>query len=598
MPTPFRTILNSSFFLSIIFVGALFILIFISGISYRYTTTLTDSSALVVHSYKIRIELEKLISCLKDAESGQRGFILTGDSLFLKPLTSAPARIDQSFLALRELTKENTQQLLNLDSLNKLIRLRFDILSNSLKHQTSESPEPDRLRESLLRGEQTTTLVRELVNDMIDFELMYLKVHQDLYEHEISLSPLYTLLILLFSSLVFIFAYFKINQDIKKLKTSNEELSIAHEAINHAEEIGEFSSWQWHLESNEFKYSDNQYRLLGHEPRAFESSMLKFLEFVHPADRHILMDIGEKIIHEKEAGPITVFFRVIRKDGALRYFKSMGKLFTDANQKKIIIGIHWDITDQHLNRLSLEERNRELEQSNTELATFNHIASHDLQEPLRIIQTYISRISEKEMNTMSETTKGYMIRIQASIARLRILINDLLLYSRTNKGERVFEPADLNELLENARLEMAQAMEDKKATLLSDSLPRLTVIPFQIQQLFINLISNSLKFSQPGRPPVIRITADQVVYPQQGVPPVSIPKTFARISISDNGMGFEPQYAENIFILFHRLHMKNEYPGSGIGLSICKKIVENHGGYITAQGMPGIGATFQVFLPI
>jgi len=439
----YKPIFNSSFFLSIIFVAALFILIFISGVSYRYTTSLTDSSTLMVHSYKIRSELEQLVNYLKDAESGQRGYILTRDSLFLRPFLSVREKINKSFTTLKVLSKNNFQQQKNLDSLYTLINLRIAILYNTHDISNSGTFNQDRMVESQVRGEQKTTLVREQVNDMIDFELMYLKVHQGLFEHEISWSPLYTLLLLLFSLLVFIFAYFQINRDIKKLKNSNEELSIAYEAISHAEEIGEFSSWQWHLDSNEFKYSDNQYRLLGYEPRSFESSLHKFLEFVHPQDRHILLESVERIMNER-VEPTTVFFRVLRKDGQLRYFKSIGKLFTDASLKKIIIGIHWDITEQHLNRISLEERNRELEQSNSELATFNHIASHDLQEPLRIIQTYISRISEKEVVNMSNTTIGYFGRIQASIERIRILINDLLLYSRTNRGERNFELVDLN----------------------------------------------------------------------------------------------------------------------------------------------------------
>jgi len=592
----FRTIFNSSFFLNIIFVAALFILIFISGISYRYTTALTDSSALVVHSYKIRIELEQLISYLKDAESGQRGFFLTGDSLFLHPFKNSREKINKSFYYLKGLTKNNFQQQKNLDSLYSLINLQFAILVNTLNLSSEHPVDQTRLEASLIRGEQKMLLIRDQVNDMIDFELMYLKVHQDLYEREISLSPLYTLLILLFSLLVFIFAYFQINRDIKKLKKSNEELLIAYEAINHAEEIGEFSSWQWHLESNQFKYSDNQYRLLGIEPHSFEPGIDKLLEFVHPKDKHIILKVGERVLNE-QAAPITVFFRIIRKDGALRYFKSIGKLFTDANHKKIIIGIHWDITELHLNRLSLEERNRELEQSNTELATFNHVASHDLQEPLRIIQTYISRISENEISTMSPSTKGYFTRIQASLDRMRILINDLLLYSRTNKGDRNFELTDLNILLDQARLELAQAIEEKNATIHSVPLPVLNVIPFQIQQLFINLIGNSLKFRYAGRAPVVQITCEQITHHGDLAAQTHSPKNYTRISITDNGIGFDQQYAENIFILFHRLHMKNDYPGSGIGLSICKKIVENHGGYITAKGEPGVGATFNIFLP-
>ena len=166
----YKPIFNSSFFLSIVFVSALFILIFISGVSYRYTTSLTDSSALMVHSYKIRSELEQLVTILKDAESGHRGFILTRDSLFLHPSLSIREKINKAFTTLRELTKNNFQQQKNLDSLNTLINLRIAILYNTLDISTSGAYNQDQISQSLVRGEQQTMLVREQVNDMIDFE--------------------------------------------------------------------------------------------------------------------------------------------------------------------------------------------------------------------------------------------------------------------------------------------------------------------------------------------------------------------------------------------------------------------------------------------
>jgi len=230
-----------------------------------------------------------------------------------------------------------------------------------------------------------------------------------------------------------------------------------------------------------------------------------------------------------------------------------------------------------------------------ELASFNHVASHDLQEPLRKIQTFISRFSEKDLQALSVTGQDYFAKIQRSAIQMRRLISDLLLFSRSTKPEKNFEETDLNILLEAAKQELLPDIEDKKALIYSDVLPTLNVIPFQIQQLFLNLIGNSLKYGRPGIPPVIKIGCE-IINPSDN--PQNNNKKYCRISITDNGMGFEQKYAENIFILFYRLHQKNEFPGSGIGLSICKKIAENHNGYITADGKPGVGSTFSVFLPI
>jgi signal transduction histidine kinase/CHASE3 domain sensor protein len=591
-----KTIFTSSFFLKNIFAVSLIILIFISIVSYRHTLTLTDSAELITHSYEVRIELEHLSSNLADAESGQRGYILSHDSAFLQPFINAREKVDYSFNKLLNLTQSNLQQHNNLDSLQRLINLRFSYLIISLEKASEKPFNEASLKKSLFEGKNVMDTIHTQINNMIRLEMVYLKEGQKRYENEISFTPIFTLLLFLFSLIIFIFSYFKINEDLTKLKKSNEQLIITTESFKHAEEIGNFSSWQWDLETSILTYSDNQYRLLGCEPQSFKPSIKKFLEFVHPNDIHLYIEGNEEATtHEKK--PSISLFRIIRKDGQLRYFKSIGKVLTDSKGKKTLIGINSDVTEQHLSNISLEERNRDLEQTNKELASFNHVASHDLQEPLRKIQTFISRISEKEMSTMSETGKDYFARIHTAVSRMRILIDDLLLFSSTNKSEKVFEKTDLNLLLENVKQEMAQALEEKSAVIQSVPLPTLNVIPFQIQQLFTNLIGNSLKYSKPDRTPIIKIDCEKVLAKDYTILKSDTYKKYYKISLTDNGLGFEQQYAENIFILFQRLHHITEYPGTGIGLAICKKIVENHAGFIAAEGRPGNGSTFTFFLP-
>lgn len=592
-----KSIFTSSFFLKNIFAVSLVLLIFISGVSYKHTLTLTDSAELVTHSYEVRVELEQLIKHLTDAESGQRGFMLSRDSVFLEPLELAREKVDESFEMLVVLTGGNLQQRNNLDSLHTLIKLRFDYFYQTLEKAVStNSLNGSRLNKDLLQGKQLMDLINAQITRMMELEMIYLKERQNKYENEISFTPIFTLLLFFFSLIVFIFSYFKINEDLLKLKKANEKLTITMESFKHAEEIGNFSSWQWDLDTSILTYSDNQYRLLGCEPQSFKPSIKKFLEFVHPSDIHLIIEGNQEAANDDDKIS-TSLFRVIRKDGELRYFKSIGKVLVDNKGKKTFIGIHSDVTEQHLSNLSLEERNRDLERSNKELASFNHVASHDLQEPLRKIQTFISRIVEKERDNLSETGKEYFSRIHTSASRMRKLIDDLLLFSSTNKTEKSVEQTDLNILLENAKQELAQAIEDKNALVESDVLPTLNVIPFQIQQLFINLIGNSLKYSKPDVRPVIRVQSQKVIAKDYSFLKADSYRKYYKISLADNGWGFEQQYAESIFILFHRLHHITEYPGTGIGLAICKKIVENHGGYILAEGKPGEGATFTFFLP-
>lgn len=251
----------------------------------------------------------------------------------------------------------------------------------------------------------------------------------------------------------------------------------------------------------------------------------------------------------------------------------------------------------HLNE-SLTAKNTELERSNTELASFNHVASHDLQEPLRKIQTFISQIMLKDQERLSEKGVGYFAKIQSSANRMQKLIDDLLTFSRTNKADQQRETVDLNAILDLVRRELAQTIEEKNAVITIDPLPTLEGISFQFQQLFTNLIGNALKYSKADTPPMIRVHCEVVTMDDDTSLNAPADKAFYHITVADNGIGFEPQYARQIFELFQRLHGKMEYTGTGIGLTICKKIVENHNGFIEAQGEPGKGSVFSVFLPV
>jgi signal transduction histidine kinase/CHASE3 domain sensor protein len=581
--------------LKIIFIISLLLIILISALSYKHINSLSQSAQLVVHTHKVQIELEQLMSYLKDAETGQRGFLITKDSIFLQPFNSARSKVNESFNTLKTLTTDNPKQQTNLDSLYVMIDARFKTLAKTLLIGTQNNSTKQQLTENMLIGKNMMDKIRLHITSMNNLENEYLTQVQKKYEYEDYLTPVFALLLSLFSILVFILSYLKINKDLKAFKIANEKLTLAAEATKHAEVIGNFSSWQWNLETNKLIYSDNQYGLLGCQPQSFEPTIDKYLEFVHPDDKHVITEGSKQVMDER--GYPNAFFRIIRKDGVLRYIHSVSRLLTDENEKKILIGVNMDVTEAHLNSIQLNEINRELTESNAELSSFNHVASHDLQEPLRKIETFISRIKEDEMDDMSEAGKGYFAKIETAASRMRQLINDLLLFSRANKAEKIFTDADLNVVLKNVTQEMAQSIEEKKAIIQAAPLPILAVISFQIQQLFTNLISNSLKYCKPGAAPLINIECAIIMAKESPLLQSGSDKQYYKISFTDNGLGFEQQYAENIFMPFKRLHETNAFPGTGIGLSICKKIIENHSGFIYAEGKPGIGATFTFFLP-
>ena len=234
---------------------------------------------------------------------------------------------------------------------------------------------------------------------------------------------------------------------------------------------------------------------------------------------------------------------------------------------------------------------------NIELQSFAYISSHDLQEPLRKIQTFASRLADLDDENISAKAKTYLNRIEVSAKRMQTLIQDLLAYSRTNSADRVFVKTNLDEIAEEIQSDFSERIEETNAIIDFDPLGEATVIPFQFRQLLHNLIGNSLKFSKKGEPPYIEVRANRIKGKEIEMPVIYPGKMYYHLTISDNGIGFDDEYKERIFEVFQRLNTESEFSGTGIGLAIVKKIVENHKGIITAHSEKGKGATFEIYLP-
>lgn len=248
-----------------------------------------------------------------------------------------------------------------------------------------------------------------------------------------------------------------------------------------------------------------------------------------------------------------------------------------------------------LNRQLLENINQ-LESTNKELDRFAFMASHDLQEPIRKIRIFSNRIVEKFYNELGDEGRTYIDKMQAACVRMQNLISDILAFSKIQVTKESLIYSDISQLLEEVVTEMDFQIQEKNARITIDKLPRIHVNPVLIKSLFQNLISNSLKYSQKEVTPAIVITTKMDTSMQSKDPITS--KKYWRIYIQDNGIGFEQQYAEQIFTMFTRLHMGPEYNGTGIGLAICKKIVEEHQGYISAKSAVNKGTLFIISLPV
>jgi len=333
---------------------------------------------------------------------------------------------------------------------------------------------------------------------------------------------------------------------------------------------------------------------------------------VHPEDLAMLLNVYNTSFDAHRE--FYIEYRLRRQDGEYRWISSKGvPRFSNNDVFLGYIGVCIHIHDQRLANeelekkvavrtselkranQALEDKNRELERSNQELASFSYVASHDLQEPLRKIQAFTQRITEA--GEFNETTHDYFNRIRAGARRMQNLIDSLLDFSRVNTSKNIFEAVDLNALVQDVLLHLKDMVEEKAATMMVGVMPQVNVIPVQFHQLLLNLISNALKYSKASVPPVIRVDAERIKGASVMLADIDANKDYWAISVADNGIGFEQQYEYKIFEIFQRLHGRHEYAGTGIGLAICKKIAQNHYGTIVATGVPDEGSVFTVYIP-
>jgi PAS domain S-box-containing protein len=304
-------------------------------------------------------------------------------------------------------------------------------------------------------------------------------------------------------------------------------------------------------------------------PRPYQEEHDRYLErYVGTGDKRV---IG---ISREVAG--------LRKDGTT-FPMHLAVSEVRFGDRRVFTGIARDITERKQAELDLVRRTKELARSNVELEQFAYVASHDLQEPLRMMGSFAQLLARRYQSHLDATAREFISFIVDGAERMQRLIDDLLAYSRVGTGREALETFECESLVERAIANLKQSIDETGAAVTHDPLPRVWADPGQMVQLFQNLIGNAIKYRGVA-PPIVHIGAER-----QGQEWV--------ISVRDNGIGFDPKHAERIFMMFQRLHTPQEYPGTGIGLAICKKIIERHGGRIWAESNPGRGSTFFVALP-
>lgn len=384
-------------------------------------------------------------------------------------------------------------------------------------------------------------------------------------------------------------------RDATEEKKVQQALQESEERLRVATAAAGIGTWSYDLVEDKVYASDQYKRLFGVSPHR-EMNYELFLQAVVEEDRDLTDRVNRAVI-EMQAGQTDYEWEYrVRgiEDGQLRWLRARGKVYAGPDGRPHrFAGAVMDITDQKrfTERLEalVQQRTRELQSSNEDLQQFAHVASHDLKEPLRKIRTFASRLHDDADSRLSERGQMYLGKVERAAERMWNMIEGVLAYSSVNSSKEAPQAIDLAEVVKEVTVDLEMLIQQKGAEVTLTALPVITGAPVLIHQLFYNLVNNSLKFARPGTPPRIAISGE-VVRGEEG--------TFARIEVQDNGIGFSPEYATVIFDTFTRLNPKDQFEGTGLGLSLCKKIAERHGGTIAAKGAEGEGTAFTITLPL
>jgi len=371
-----------------------------------------------------------------------------------------------------------------------------------------------------------------------------------------------------------------INTMSEALELHLQQLKESEAKLNDAQRLAQIGSWEWNIVDNTIKWSDELYRVYGLSREIFEANYENYLKSIHPDDREYVNGIVQKAYQDHQ--PLDFNHRIILPDGDERTLHGKGEVYLN-NEGNIIrmMGTAQDVTERIKAEKKLNEYNIELERKNKEIEQFAYAASHDLQEPLRSISNFSKLLAGKLDKYADEEMNEYMSLVSGGASRMSNLIFDLLEYSRVGK-DMAKRTTDCDKLVHEIFTDLAAIIEESGAQIHVEKLP--VIKCYDLKSVFQNLILNAIKFKKKGVPPVVNISATDT-------------GTEFLFTVKDNGIGIEKEYYDRIFIIFQRLHLRTEYAGTGVGLSLSKKIIEMHGGKIWVESAFGKGSTFYFTLP-
>lgn len=476
-------------------------------VTYRSLNRVIDNARWVAHTYEVISELNATMAAVTDAETGQRGFIITEEDSYLEPYKSGRTNVDLHYQRLRQLVADNPVQFGRLPALRTSIDRRLELLEQHIQLQRSQGGDVARKAIRTGDGKREMDNLRGLIGEMLAEE----NRHLERRETDSRAGIRYAIVSFAGASLVALLmvglAYVFLNRELAARSRNEARLQAAHDLL--------------------------------------ESRVVERTAELRETNQNLEAEVGERQRAQDQLRQFTV----------------------------------------------------ELERSNRELEDFAFVASHDLQEPLRKIQAFGDRIVSRFGADLPAEGADYLVRMQKAAQRMHVLINDLLTFSRVRSKAQPYDKVDLNEVAADVINDLEVQIQQNDAQVEIGTLPVIAADPLQMRQLFQNLIGNALKFHRPQAPPVVVVRSRSVAQFTNEADQV-ITGNFCQLEFEDNGIGFDEKYLDRIFQPFQRLHARGEYQGTGMGLAVCRRIVERHGGLLTARSKLGEGTVFVVTLSV
>jgi len=551
--------------------------------SYWNNKNQVENEEWVAHTQEVLSVIAVVLSNTIEAESVQRGHVLTGEGSYSEQYHEVVPKLHANMVRLRTLTADNPSRQRNLDALDRLIAERLALLDQLIELQKSHLVDIAGLKATVMEGTEAQRAIHNLLDEMEKAENMLLKLRVSRAKASTRNS---VIAILLGTSLAFgllCAVLYLLQREANQRALAEEASRCSEERLRMAVEAAEMGTWFWNIEKDEINWSEKFRSLFGLTSDA-KLNYQAFLDVTHPDDRQ---RIDQTVRNALELDvPYDIEYRAVWPDSSVHWIAAKGRAHRSPDGVAVDMqGIVMDVTGrkkaqemlQH--QETLERRSADLKRSNDELQQFAYIAAHDLQEPLRMVASYTQLLARRYKGRLDSDADEFIGYAVDGAHRMQLLIGDLLAYCRVGTKGKELREISSEAALEQALLNLQGVIQESGGVVTHDPLPSVIADGAQLVQLFQNVVGNAIKYRGVELPRVH----------------VLAKKNDDRewiFSIQDNGLGIDPQYFEKIFVMFQRLHGREEFSGTGIGLAVCKRIAERHGGKIWVESKPGKGSTF------